>query len=413
MAIPRQRIRLPKGAIPTALVSIPRGDLWRGDAIAEFERAFAALVGAEHAVVTASGRAGLAAILESLDLPEGSEIICPAFGYPVVPHLVRSMGYTLRLVDCSMPTLGFDPAALDAAASERTAAIIVMHLFGVPAPIDAIGAIAERVGARLIEDCAHCLGASVGGRHVGTIGDVGYFSFETSKMINTLGGGILTTNDGALAERLRARLEGETDRTLKWLVERLARTAFEDAVTSPLGFNAGVYPALRLAARNADHADRFASGYQADHFTMKGRTGRYTNYQARLGLAQLRAHERTLERRVRVAESLIERLGGRVEVQRPGEPDAIANYLLVTALIPDRPAVAARLLRRGVDTKHHYMRDCSRALETGETFPFASRAEQEVLHLPAFPGMSRAQVRRVADAVLSETGADAHAVSTA
>ena len=226
-----------------------------------------------------------------------------------------------------------------------------------------------------------------------------YFSFETSKMINTLGGGMITTRDPDVAARIRAARTNENPRTISWLVNRLLRTSFEATVTSPLPFNLGVYPALRFAPRTGDSKDRFASGYHGDHVTMKGRTGRYTNYQARLGLAQLERGPERVRRLVANAKRLMDPLRDRVSFVEPADPQTKANYMLVTARFPERAAVGDALLRRGIDTKHHYMRDCSQLVDTRETFPNAARAEAEALHLPAFPELSDQQIDRIAAAV--------------
>ena len=408
MGIPRQRIHMPPGAWRLSLASLASRTLWEGEAIGAFESAFAAAVGCRHAIVTPSGRAALWSILTGLGLKPGDEVICPSYGYPVVPHVVRSMGFNLRLVDCELGSFGIDPAALAETATDRTRAIIAMHLFGVPNQIREICEIATARGAAVIEDCAHCFRCTVGQRHVGTFGRVGYFSFETSKMINTLGGGMITTDDDELAAKLRAELAANKQRTFGWLLERLLRTQFEALVTSPLGFNAAVYPALRLASHREGAEERFASGYTADHFTMKGRMGKYTNLQARLGLAQIEDTRGRAARRVTVARRLIERLGDRVPFQQPVDADAEPNYMLLTGRFGKMPEVARRLLKLGVDTKRDYMRDCCAALEMEEKLPIAARLEREVLHIPAFPELSDRQVDRIAAAVskaLDETGA--------
>jgi dTDP-4-amino-4,6-dideoxygalactose transaminase len=398
VAVPRQRITLPPGAYRRALAGGLRGDLWEGDDVARFEQAFAALIGAEDAVAVASGRAGLRFILDALE--PGCEVICSAFGYPVVPFLVKHAGFQLKLVDCELKTLGMDPDALADAITDRTGAVIATHLYGVPCRIREIAEIAAAHGADLVEDCAHCCGASAGGRQTGTFGRMAYFSFETSKMINTLGGGMITTRDRALAAGMREAHRGEARRTFGWLAKRLCKTTFEATVTGPLPFNLGVYPALRFTQRKGGGDDnRFASGYHGDHVTMRGRTGRYTNYQARLGLAQLDRLPERLKRRVANARRLIDPLEDRVRFQRPADDDAEANYMLVTALFANRQAIGDELLRRGVDTKHHYMRNCAGLLESGETFPNAAQAEAEVLHLPAFPELSPARVDRIAETV--------------
>jgi len=396
VAIPRQRIRLPSTAWQSALTSLARGNLWEGPDVARFEHAFADAIGATDAVAVPSGRAGFRFLFAGLDLPPGGQVICSAFGYPIVPFLVKSLGYDLKFVDCEMQTLGMDPKALAVSISDRTQAVIATHLYGVPCQIDELAGISQAHGIVLIEDCAHCFGASIGTRKVGTFGDAGCFSFETSKVINTMGGGMVAVRDKALGARVREAGRRESRNGMRWLTRRLIRTSFEAAVTNPVLFNLGVYQALRLAATSAGNADRFASGYQGDEVSMAGKMGRYTNYQARLGLKQLPTAAGVNARRTANAQRLIGQLRDRVKFQEPAGPDITANYMLVTALMPRMQEVSTRLLRAGVDTKYLYMRDCSRMFGDNQNFPNAARAEREALHLPAHPQMSTRQIDAIA-----------------
>jgi dTDP-4-amino-4,6-dideoxygalactose transaminase len=372
--------------------------------VERFERAFAEFIGVPDAIAVGSGRAGLRCLLEGLDLPEGAEVICSAFGYPVVPHLVRQMGFKLRFVDCELGTLGMDPDALRAAIRPETAAVITTHLYGVPSRVRELREVCDTVGAALVEDCAHCYGASAGGQRAGSFGAGAYFSFETSKPVNTLGGGMVTVADPEVGARVRAAAHRASARDVKWLAKRLTKTTFERLVTTPGLFDLGVYPALRFAAGRGEagqEENRFASGYHGDEVTMKGRTGRYTNYQARLGLSQMQAMGPKLQRRRANAERLIAALDGTVPLQRPSAPDVEPNYMLVAALVEDVPGVTRGLLQRGIDTKHRYMRDCSMLLEgtAPGTFPNAERCEREVLHLPAHPELSPGRVDGIAKIV--------------
>ena len=407
MAIPRQRIRLPGTAWQSAFNSLFRGDLWEGPDIARFERAFADAIGAPGAVAVPSGRAGFRFLFEGLELPPGGEVICSAFGYPIVPFLVKSLGYDLKFVDCEMQTLGMDPEALAASISDRTQAVIATHLYGVPCQIGKIAGISNAHDSALIEDCAHCFGASVGTRKVGSFGDAGCFSFETSKVINTMGGGMVTVRDKNLGARVREAGSRESRNGMPWLTRRLLKTSFEAAVTNPLLFNLGVYQALRLAATSQGGADRFASGYQGDEVSMAGKMGRYTNYQAHLGLKQVLTAADMNARRTANAERLIGQLRDRMKFQEPAGPEVSANYMLVTALVPRAQEVSAQLLRAGVDTKYLYMRDCSRMFDDTQGFPNAARAEREALHLPAYPQLSAGQIDIIAakaSAVVTELG---------
>ena len=400
MAVARQRILLPPRTWRGAMRGWVRGELWEGENIARFEQVFAEFIGVPQAVAAPSARAALRFMFEAMELEKGSEVICAAFGYPIVPFLARSMGYELKFVDCELQTLGMDPAALAEVISPSTKAVIATHLYGVPCRIRELSEICAEQGASLIEDCAHCYGASVGGRKAGAWGRAAYFSFETSKVINTMGGGMMTTTDPPLAERAREIAKAEPRKRVRWLTRRLLRTSFEAAVTSPMLFNAAVYPALRFAPRKTGEEDRFASGYAGDEVSMRGKMGRYTNYQAELGLRQTGELTATrVSRGVANAERLMGRLRGRVDFQEPAGDDVEANYMLVTARVPRLAEVSNHLLKQGIDTKHHYMRDCSQMFETGQSFPNAARAEREVLHLPAYPDLSPDQIDRMADKI--------------
>ena len=391
------------------MTALGSGKLWDGEDIRRFEKAFAQFIGVPEAVAIPSGRAGLQFIFEALDLEPEADVICSAFAYPVVPHLARTLGFSVRFADCEMESLGMDPEALEATITDATKVVIATHLYGVPCRIREIAAIAEAHGATLIEDCAHCYGASLGGRKAGAFGRFGYFSFETSKPINTMGGGMVTTQDPALAERIREVARKEPAKNLGWLRKRLFKTTFESMVTNPLTFNLGVYPALRFLQSREDSDERFASGYQPDEITMQGRMGRYTNYQASLGLDQMQIILPQLERRVANAERLMGPLKDSVKFQSHDVDDVTSNYMLVTALFPQMQAMAQRLLELGVDTKHHYMRDCSALLEDGGSFPRAAQAEREILHLPAYPEISDSKIDWIAERVqqaVDEVGAD-------
>ena len=404
MAIPRQRIHLAARPWRRAFAGWRRDELWEGEPLARFERAIADEVGVAEAISVPSGRIALRFLLEALDLEPGSEVICCAFGYPVVPHLVREAGHRLRLVDCELRTMGMDPVGLEASISDRTSCVIATHLYGTPCRIREIAGLAEAHGAVVLEDCAHSIGARVGGRSTGSVGRAGYFSFETSKLMNTMGGGMITTDDRELAERLRKISAAQPPNGFPWLSKRLLKTTFEAFVTHPLGFNLVVYPALRLALGGREE---FTSGYAPDTLTVAGKLGRYTSFQAELGLAQIGALAPLAERRRKNARRIVDRLSPRVLFQGTDEPDVVPNPMLLAARFANAPKVARALLARGIDTKRGYMRDCSGLLEEPADLPNAARVDREVLHVPAFPDLTEAQIDRVATAledVLDELG---------
>jgi perosamine synthetase len=271
MPIARQRIQLPQAAWRSAVAGLLTGKLWEGPNIERFETAFTDFIGSADAVTVPSGRAGFRFAFEALQLDEGAEVICSAFGYPVVPFIMKSLGYKLRFVDCEMHTLGMDPEKLAAAISDQTGAVIATHLYGVPCQIDKIAEFTKAHGAALVEDCAHCYGAAVGGKKVGSFGDAACFSFETSKVINTMGGGMVTVGNAELGTRIREIAAREPRNGMRWLMKRLSKTSFEATVTNPLLFNLGVYQALRALSNKKSSDDRFASGYHGDEISMAGK----------------------------------------------------------------------------------------------------------------------------------------------
>ena len=168
-----------------------------------FHDEFAAWNGSLVARGFASGREALSACLAALDLRPGDEAILPGYSCVVVPNAFAFAGLDVRYVDIELDTYGMDADALEAAISPRTRVVLVHHLFGyVCRDYERILQLARRVGARVIEDCAHATGASFRGVRVGNRGDFGFYSFEQSKVLNTTQGGVAVSTSPELARRL-------------------------------------------------------------------------------------------------------------------------------------------------------------------------------------------------------------------
>jgi dTDP-4-amino-4,6-dideoxygalactose transaminase len=180
------------------------GRLILGPEVEAFEREFAAYTGARHAVGVASGTDAITLCLRALGLGPGDEVLTVAnAGAPPVAA-IRAAGAMPRFADIDPDTLLLDPAHLDAARSTRTRCVLPVHLYGRAVPMDPVLAFARRHGLAVVEDCAQAHGARPGGRHVGTAGHAGCFSFYPTKNLGALGdGGACVTDDAALADRLR------------------------------------------------------------------------------------------------------------------------------------------------------------------------------------------------------------------
>ena len=182
------------------------GQLVQGPAIAAFEDAFATRLKVPRAFTASFGRMAFFYLLRALDLPPGSEVIFPALTFWVVPEMARVAGLRPIFVDVDPHTLTMDPDELERAITDRTRAVVPTHIYGLPCDMDAIGALVDRHGLVMIEDCAHALGATFRGREVGTFGHAAFFSFQTLKPLNTCGGGIgVTTKTRSVRGRPRSR----------------------------------------------------------------------------------------------------------------------------------------------------------------------------------------------------------------
>src|SRR5207248_7000901 len=160
-------------------------------------------------IAASYGRMAFYYILKALELPAGSEIVVPALTFWVVPELARVAGLKVVFADVDPSTFTLAPEAFERAITPATRVVVPTHLYGLPCDMDRIIATAARHGIHVVEDCAHALGATYKGRPVGTIGEAGFFSFQTLKPLNCYGGGMALVSDATLAQRVRALAEHE------------------------------------------------------------------------------------------------------------------------------------------------------------------------------------------------------------
>jgi dTDP-4-amino-4,6-dideoxygalactose transaminase len=187
------------------LDALRSGWLTSGPKVKKFEEEFAARVGAKHAVAVNSCTAALHLALEAVGVESGDEVLTTPMTFAATGEVIRYLGATPVLVDIDPRTMNIDPVALQAAAKKawHAKAVIPVHIGGLMCDMDAIGAVAKEHGLRVIEDAAHTFPSTYKGRMVGTISEVTCFSFYSTKTITTGEGGMATTQDEDLAERMR------------------------------------------------------------------------------------------------------------------------------------------------------------------------------------------------------------------
>ena len=329
-----------------------------GGELDAFEQAFADYCGVGACVGVANGTDAIELALRACGVGPGDEVIVPAFTANFTALAVSAAGATPVLVDVCTDTATLDPSGIEPAVTSATKAVVPVHLYGQPADMGPICETARRHNLWVIEDVAQAHGARYRGRRVGSLGDVGAFSFYPTKNLGAYGdGGAVTTNDPELAARVRVLRHG------------------------------GI-----------------AEGYMS---VVKGRNSRLDEMQAAILSAKLPHLDAWSERRRAIAHSYSEAVGSAAGLQTPLQQAGSDHvYHLYVVCSERRDGLAAHLQARGIGTKVHY----PHALHELEAypewhalsgqFPNAERLARTVLSMPMFPELTAAEVAAVCAGVL-------------
>jgi dTDP-4-amino-4,6-dideoxygalactose transaminase len=353
-ADPGAGYRAHRAAIDAAIARVlDSGSYVLGERVAAFESAFAAHVGVAHGVGVANGTDAVALALRALGVRPGDRVATVSHTAVATVAAIAMAGAVPVLVDIDPVRCTMDPAHLDdALAAQRVAAVVLVHLYGQPADIDAIASVARRHGAWLVEDCAQAHGAAWRGHRVGGFGDAAAFSFYPTKNLGAFGdGGMVTTDDAAVASRVRAlRQYGWQD----------SRDSIVPGVNSRLHELQAAVLGVRLPHLDADNA-----------------------------------------RRVRIADQYDPLLAGTGLVLPPridGCAPVFHQYVVRTGA---RDAWRAALAAAGIGTAIHYPVPVHRQPAYAGTaigpggLAHTERAAATVLSLPMYPQLSDAAVARV------------------
>lgn len=200
--IPVSTVRLGPEVEESVLAVLRSGVVAQGPVVAEFERRFAELIGAEHAVAVNSGTTALVAAIQALELEPGDEVITSPFTFVATLNAILQAGATVRFGDIRADDFGLDPESVRAQVTPRTKVLLPVHLYGQAADMRGLMTVAQEQGLLVVEDAAQAHGATIDGRGVGTFG-IGCFSFYATKSLTTGEGGVVTTRDAGTADRLR------------------------------------------------------------------------------------------------------------------------------------------------------------------------------------------------------------------
>ena len=248
-----------------------------GPTVTEFERMWADRIGTKHAVACSSGTAGLHCCLHALGIGPGDEVITSSFSFVASANVIVYTGATPVFAEVDPLTFNMDPAAVEAAITPRTRAILVVDIFGYPADVPALIAIAERHGLAIVEDACQSIDGDFNGKKLGTYGHPSVFGFYANKQLTTAEGGVILTDDDALYLLLKSLTNQGRSDDGAWLVH------------SRLGFNyrlSDVHAAIGIAQIERldwmqDARARIAARYQARMASVDGVTPMYEGPQRR------------------------------------------------------------------------------------------------------------------------------------
>jgi perosamine synthetase len=329
----------------------------KGSYIQRFESEFAKHIGVRHAVAVCNGTVAVHLTLLGLGVGPGDEVIVPTLTFIASVNPIVYCGATPVFVDCDPLTWQMDPADVSRKIGPRTKAILVVHLYGHPADMDALSRLAEQAGVRIIEDCAEAIGTRIDGRHVGTFGDISAFSLFGNKTITTGEGGMVVTNRDDLYD-LVVRLKGQG-----------------------------------LAANRVYWHDIIGYNY------------RMTNICAAIGCAQMERIQKIVDRKIDLANRYRKRLGHikGVSFHECHDPRFIHSYWMVSVLVRHgaRDRIMAFMREKGVETRpvfspihqmpmyQHHRASC----------PVADGLGERGINLPSWPMLSDGEMDRVVNAL--------------
>jgi perosamine synthetase len=337
-----------------------------GPRLAEFEKRFAALCETKHAVGVSSWTTGAFLTLKTLSIGPGHDVIVPSLTFIASVNVIAHAGANAVFADIDPQTYNIDPDDIEHRITPRTRAILPIDQLGMPCEIDRIVAIARRHNLLVIQDAACAVGSLFRGRPVGAMAPVGIFSLHARKVVTTGEGGMIVTDDGGLADRLRRQRH-----------QGMSKSDYERHSAAPTAFE--TYPEI---------------GYNF----------RITDIQAALGVIQLQRLPELIERRRNIASRYIAALSNHPYVEPPHVPDhVVPNWQSFQVRIRDggpltRNDVMDRLHEQGIATRRGVMASHLEPPYQGRArLPHTEKAAEQCLQLPMYAGLGDQEV----DAVLA------------
>jgi dTDP-4-amino-4,6-dideoxygalactose transaminase len=343
-------------------------------------------------------------ISKVIGIEKRDEVILPSYNSVIVPNIIKILGAKPIFVDIDPETYTINPELIELKISKKTKAIIATHIEGQPCDLRAILNVADEYNIKVIEDCAHACGAEYKGKRVGGIGHFGFFSFDVTKHINTFGGGMITTNEDRSAEEIRDILEKFNPPDKTKLIRGMLKANFISLFTSQIIFDIFTYPMILISSfLGKDIITTLFERKEVIEQLPQSYFVRYSNFQASIGLEQLKSLEKNNKKRTKYANILTKNLDEGIKRQKtvPNTKPVYHNY---TIQIKKRDEFRKRLLNRFVDTQPTLMVSCSSLNEFKESSgkcPVSDELEREGLYIPVYPELKKEDIYYIAE-ILNE-----------
>jgi len=375
-------IQFPKGSIKKLFKYFLKNKLIDGSDIIDFEKKFAEYLKVRYAIAVPSARMGLYLILKALKISKGDEIILSSYNYRPIPNIIKMIGAKPVFVDVDLETYNIDPKLIEQRITRRTKVIIVTHMQGLPCELNSIFKIAKKYNLKLIEDCAHSLGAEYRGRKVGSFGEAGIFSFGTGKHLYTVDGGMVVTNDNKLSDVIRNELRHFKASTGLKIIKKFISSAILVNFKNSLFFNLMIHPLILFQSLlNLN----FKTQVNDDNETEISKFFRYSNFQAAIGIQQLKLIESKIKKRIKNAQILDRYLNKKIKRQCSSK-NIRHVYLNYSIELKNRKGIREKLLLRGIYTQNTWMRSCS------PNSTVSTRLEKNVLYLPIYEILDKTSI---------------------
>lgn len=367
-----------------------------------FEQALRDRFATQHAVCVYQCRLGIYLAVKALIQP-GQEVILSPYTITDVINMVIFAGGRPVFADVDQQTCNISAAEVERLISPKTGAVLITHLHGLAAEAHRIKETCDRYQIPMVEDCAQSFGVLEQGKPVGTIGDVGVFSFEMHKNIPTWLGGVVVTNRSDVVEKMQAELATFSHPPLPGITQKVKKGLIHDIAGAPLLFQLLTYPIVRASylkefelvnkmvrrkPQVSEPATSLPNVYKSQ----------YTTFQARLGLLQLQKVDRDIQTRIEAAQLYYEGLKDIQElILSPVRTDGSNTYLWFPAQYAKRDELLRYMFQQGRDIAAGHFTSTA-ADPRFEAFyrdcPNAKKVEQQLFYLPTYPSYSQQEVKK-------------------